>query len=426
MSSHDAYSSEEEDEFDRNSKSNVLIGLVDVKIDGNEDEPTFEDTILGGQPVWLHSNSRPKDELLTCGNCGKMMAMLLQAFSPFDDELYDRVIYIFACPDTRTCSKKANSVKAIRGICKDPSKISQLQKEEETALKKSLDEKLKLEEKKKIQFEATKDLFGKGNQASNPFSASDNPFSQGENPFERKAENPFTAKAIPDPSGSSPKTEKESYADAAKKNQVASTAVRTTRADSIELPEYTSYFLYVQGEKYKKFTDPDLEKYKHLTEMDVDSGSGSGSSKGGKGGSDSSAQLDPGAAKISNMLDDTVFEAFTNKVKHNPSQVLRYELGGKPLLYTGRDSTAAKFLGKEITIPKPGYNPSSSRQFELQLMPKAIMDLESDIIKKDILEGMEWGTIIVATDVEDYIPELDENYVGYVEEWCGVQWEESV
>ncbi len=58
-------------------------------------------------------------------------------------------------------------------------------------------------------------------------------------------------------------------------------------------------------------------------------------------------------------------------------------------------------------------------------MPKAIYDLETvgqDTVA-DILNGMSWGTIIVCTDEEDYMPEFDRNHVGYVEEWVGVQWE---
>ncbi|KAK7678866.1 hypothetical protein QCA50_018168 [Cerrena zonata] len=135
------------------------------------------------------------------------------------------------------------------------------------------------------------------------------------------------------------------------------------------------------------------------------------------------------------MLDDKYFENFTNVVKHNPSQILRYDLGGKPLLYNGKDEVAKKFIieeGKDFNVPNPGYNPSSKRQFELQLMPQTIMNLEqledsNNIAINDILNGMSWGTIIVCTDIEDYIPEenFDENHVGYIEDWCGVQWEES-
>lgn len=52
-------------------------------------------------------------------------------------------------------------------------------------------------------------------------------------------------------------------------------------------------------------------------------------------------------------------------------------------------------------------------------MPYAISMLEKE---EAGLDGMEWGTIIVATCV--CVPKvLDANQVGYVEEWVGVQWE---
>lgn len=199
-----------------------------------------------------------------------------------------------------------------------------------------------------------------------------------------------------------------------------------------DLPEYRGLFVYVDNEKFKKIQhDPELEKYKHLIdkkeydELDILEKLSSSASASG---------LDnPQASQISNMLNDKYFEMFSNTVKHNPGQVLRYDLGGKPLLYSGKDDVAKKFLAQPANIPRPSFNPSSERRFELQLMPKAIMDLEDlgnnrNVGINDILNGMSWGTIIVCTDEEDFIPEesFDANQVGYIEEWCGVQWEESV
>lgn len=53
-------------------------------------------------------------------------------------------------------------------------------------------------------------------------------------------------------------------------------------------------------------------------------------------------------------------------------------------------------------------------------MPKMIMDLEVTV---SVTEGMDWGTILIFTDVENYIPKFDEHGVGYVEECVRVQWE---
>ncbi|ODV79473.1 uncharacterized protein CANTADRAFT_26382 [Suhomyces tanzawaensis NRRL Y-17324] len=432
MSSHDEYSSDEEDLFDT-EKSSVLLGFVDGEIVSDEeddeyDEPSIEDTFIGGKPVWFEGSARPAKKSTCCDNCGAKMALLLQAFAPLDGKLYDRVIYIFACKNSAQCSKKKGSVKAIRGIGKNPEKVAQIKKEQQESIQKQLDEKLQLENKKKLHIEMTKDLFTSDKQASNPFGSSSNPFS---NPFST----PFAAKEAQKPEAPEkvqPKAEKtSSYASVASKN--APPAKKPERDTDDERPSYPGCFIYVEQEKFKKETeDSELEKYKHLIDMDVDKDQKSGrrgstSSVGSSG--PSVGPMDPGASKISSMLDDKYFEAFTNTVKSNPGQVLRYDLGGRPLLYSGRDEVAAKF-GKDIAVPKPAYNPSSFRRFELQLMPKAIMDLErlgNSASVRAILDGMSWGTIIVCTDHEDYIaPEEFEDHAAYVEEWCGVQWEESV
>ena len=164
-----------------------------------------------------------------------------------------------------------------------------------------------------------------------------------------------------------------------------------------------------------------MEKYKHLIdkeeydELDILEKPSSSASASG---------LDnPQASQISNMLNDKYFEMFSNTVKHNPGQVLRYDLE------VNHYYTVAKMmllLAQPANIPRPSFNPSSERRFELQLMPKAIMDLEDlgnnrNVGINDILNGMSWGTIIVCTDEEDFIPEenFDANQVGYIEEWCG-------
>lgn len=441
MSSHDEYSSDEEDLLD---KSSVVLGFVDAPIDQESDVPTIEDTFIGGSPIWLAPNSAPKEAQLACDNCKEPLALLLQAFSPIDGKLYDRIIYIFACKNTGQCSRKNGSVKCFRGISKDPARIAELTKEQEDAVQQELDAKLKLENKKQLQFELTKDLFKKDDtkKSANPFGKSENPFGSG-NPFgtsdaaKKDAAfgkgNPFATpfakeKAVEKSEVKSSQNglEKAEDADVPTYASISAQAAKETKVEEHKLapvlPSYPGSFLYVDQEKFKRVTlEPELEKYKHLIE-EMDDNEPEKDAK-----PSSSAALNPQTSKISSMLDDKHFESFSNTVQHNPSQVLRYDLGGKPLLFSGKDDVAKKVVAG--TVPAPGYNPSSKRQFELQLMPKAILDLEKpDASMQDILNGMSWGTIVVYTDVEDYIgdDELDDDYVGYVQEWCGVQWEESV
>ena len=109
----DEYSSDEES-FDESTKSKVLLGFVDVPIisDGKDPEdndlPTIEDTFIGGQPVWLHPDSKPAEKSLTCDVCNGKLALYLQAFAPIDGKLYDRVIYVFGCKIQRVALVKGN------------------------------------------------------------------------------------------------------------------------------------------------------------------------------------------------------------------------------------------------------------------------------------------------------------------------------
>ncbi|EER31262.1 conserved hypothetical protein [Candida tropicalis MYA-3404] len=403
----DVYSSDEES-FDESSKSQVLLGFVDAPIIYNQEEngddddeeeelPTIEDTFIGGQPVWLHPESKPPQKLVTCDLCNQEMALYLQAFAPISGKLYDRVIYVFGCKNTKSCSGRKGSIKAIRGIIKDKETIEKIKLENQQALQKDLDAKLKLDKQKKLNEELTKDLFKKTDTSSNPFGGNSNPFSNpfGSNPFDKKAEEPKK------PESTDKKTTKTpSYADVASTNAPKPKPVKKFQGT---LPEYKGYFVYVENERFKKGkTDPDLEKYKHLIEQegDGDFDDGDISEKVGT----SMGFENPQAGKIANMLQDKCFEKFTNVVQENPGQVLRY--GGQPLWYSSK-------IG----------HPPSGKKYELQLMPKAIMDLEG--LDGDIIGGMSWGTIVVFTSEDDFIPEenFDKNDVGYVEESAFVQWE---
>ncbi len=117
---------------------------------------------------------------------------------------------------------------------------------------------------------------------------------------------------------------------------------------------------------------------------------------------------------------DKTFQRFADRLAQNPEQVLRYEFGGAPLLYSKSDSVGKLFShqhqpasdgnGKVTTtttsiahstgggggvvvnrIPRC-QNCSGARVFELQLVPHAIAELE---VEEEGLEGMEWGTVIL-------------------------------
>ena len=147
---------------------------------------------------------------------------------------------------------------------------------------------------------------------------------------------------------------------------------------------------------------------------------------------------------------DKTFQRFADRLAQNPEQVLRYEFGGAPLLYSKSDPVG-KLFSHQQAPPASGnskitttttvahssgsggsvvmnrlprcQNCSAPRVFELQLVPHAIAELE---IEEEGLEGMEWGTVILGVCERDCGERgMQEGEMGWVEEWVGVQWEEE-
>ena len=136
---------------------------------------------------------------------------------------------------------------------------------------------------------------------------------------------------------------------------------------------------------------------------------------------------------------DKTFQHFADRLAQNAEQVIRYEFGGAPLLYSKED-TVGKMLAPEYTQARTnskittqvskrgnGMPPCSkcgkSRVFEFQLVPQAIAELEVDETR---LDGMDWGTIIVGVCEGDCEERgIEQGEWGWIEEWVGVQWEED-
>ncbi|GMG21218.1 unnamed protein product [Ambrosiozyma monospora] len=450
------YDSDYESDVDEGNQTTTALGFIDVPISVDE-QPELEDTFIGGEPKWLHPNSPPPLELVSCKNCKKPMRLLLQTYSNLENTFYDRIIYIFGCNNS-ACRRKEGTIRAIRAVRKDTKIMKQRETELNDYLAKEEAKKKKAEEKKKEQEELTKNLFSTSlndNKSSNPFGASNssNPFGAtgSSNPFgSASSSNPFgsssssSATATANPFDTKPRQEgkkgeqaKTSYSQAAASSSVTSdkptkhSSPQSKKLD-VKLPSYPGYLLYIDAESL----DPKKQQLPPIPSNIMPSESEDSGEKASQGSSKSSKNSKPGKLtpeqqEIAKMLDDPTFNHFTSILSYNPSQVFRYDLNGSPLLYSGSDSVAKIFNIKsnkgQARIPS---QPGTTKRFELQLMPKAIYDLESgcgdeiDILK----DGMEWGTIIVATDDKDYVDvgQFDENSVAYVEEWCGVQWEEEV
>jgi pre-rRNA-processing protein TSR4 len=63
----------------------------------NDDNYRFDDSFVGGKPVWLRGDCVP-DKLPRCQKCERVQVLLLQLYAPLPDEhSYHRILYIFAC-----------------------------------------------------------------------------------------------------------------------------------------------------------------------------------------------------------------------------------------------------------------------------------------------------------------------------------------
>jgi pre-rRNA-processing protein TSR4 len=175
-------------------------------------------------------------------------------------------------------------------------------------------------------------------------------------------------------------------------------------------PPFPRYYLDADGEEL---------------EIEKPAPSASGPSKTQYDADDSTANA-AGKDFFESDLDKT-FQKFSDRIAQNPEQVLRYEFNGQPLLYSGTDDVATRFIvphrkaGAARGMPRC-EKCGAQRVFELQLVPGLIYKLEKDETM-DFDDGMDWGTIIVGTCANNC---GDPGAFSFREEWVGVQWEERV
>lgn len=420
--------------------TSTLLGYVDIAI--SEDEPLYaKDSFIGGQPLPMDKLSPIPYNLVHCKNCHKPMRLLAQCTADIPDTYYDRTLYVFICIEAK-CRRKEGSVRAIRGVKKDEKEMQRKERED-----KEQEEAHKLKEQEQLAKEKeTKDLvqnlFSPAASSTtqtleNPFASSTaNPFANASNPFDTKN----VATALQKVQDENPTFADVARTSAAKANETSKQQFAEKQIVEYNLPGFKGFILYFEQEKLDPSKQklppiPENLKIEEEGEFVEDSPSLNNVQQGNL------PKINPEKNKetedLSKLFDDQTFQNFTRILSYNTQQVLRYEPNGSPILYSSKDklsrifySESGKFKSRsEWNIPSPAYNPSGSRRFEMQLMPKMIIDLENDIddIQQIMQNGMEWGTIIVATDSEDFVPLnwLDKNGVAYLEEWCGVQWEEG-
>ncbi|GKT43412.1 putative 20S rRNA accumulation protein 4 [Colletotrichum spaethianum] len=388
MADYDSDSSEQE--F---TETNVLLGYATKDAD--------EDTIsrLGGQPEWLNPEQPASAALARCKVCNDIMVQLLQLNGELPEKFpgHERRLYVFACRRP-TCRRKQGSIRAMRGVRVSKDAPAAGAKKAETKPPKKMVEE---DPKKNDGPGLGSALFGGGGGgagAANPFASNANPFSTG-----ASSSSPFSTAAPP---GSIPPQ------DLCRDPQSQQSADSLRPAPPPEpwpaadaLPK--SYPLSYLADAEFETLDPEPMPVPQNARMEVDNEGGAGAAGGD-------------TKDIFESSMDAVFQKFADRMAQNPEQAIRYEFAGAPLLYSKADAVG-KALGGGGKMPRCG-NCGAGRVFEVQMTPHAITELEAEELS---LEGMDWGTIIVGVCEADCQPRgVEAGEAGYLEEWCGVQWEE--
>jgi len=402
---------------------------------------------LGGSPVWLDDQQHCPPSLVTCKTCNSYMSLLLQLNGdlPTRDGAtqflgHERRLYIWACR-RKACRRKIGSIRAIRSVRVSKVLEKQDKKREEEQTKRNIGSSL---------------FGGQSGGSGNPFASSassSNPFastSGSSNPF-ASTSNPFAPAATTKPTTTETSVD-DLPATFASKARITSPAPSPQPSQTPDSPldpwpttyptlAYPTYHLDADTE-YLSPTAADASSLSenHAAFLDNNPDTTMTSASGS-----SSAKEEAGLYESAH---DKTFQHFADTLAQNPEQVLRYEFAGAPLLCNRSDAVGALF------VPVPGVASASgrgvsttgtsktkgiprcdacggARVFEMQLTPQAIVELEREVEgHEDVgLEGMEWEAIIVGVCEKDCgISESEQGQgkVRYLEEWCGVQWEEVV
>ncbi|RMY57626.1 hypothetical protein D0863_12561 [Hortaea werneckii] len=399
-------------------------------------EPTGDDfSQLGGYPAWLDDKTAPSGALIKCKICNNFMTLMLQLNGEMRDRFpgHERRLYLWACRN-KACRRKEGSMRGFRAVKVDQSQVNAA-KESSADVQGSASAS---NDNVKPAVNLGETLFGVKSPSAtqaNPFSPT-NTGSGAANPFAGAS----TLAAKPPQKPTSPEPLAETFAD---KARISSSPPPPSQPNQTPLgpqepwPEtsalpapYPSYYI-----------DADTE-YLDTEPLDIPANARLERSTAEGGESSSGSITDDKTAFESSM--DKAFQRFADRLAQNPEQILRYEFGGQPLLYSktdavgkllaptaqndngngGKVQTAKRTNDASTTsasIPKCA-NCGAKRVFELQLTPHAITELEAEELS---VEGMDWGTILFASCSADCQQTgRAEGEVGYVEEWVGVQWEE--
>ncbi|KAF3763458.1 hypothetical protein M406DRAFT_293149 [Cryphonectria parasitica EP155] len=424
------------------TETDVLLGYASKDANG--------ETIsrLGGRPEWLTSQA-PSYTHAKCKICSSPLVQLLQLNGELPDRFpgHERRLYVFSCRK-KTCRRKEGSVRVLRATRISADAAAKTRERREREERDRAEKERKEAERKEKEKGLGEALFGVQKGAFGGSAGQANPFATGgstpggggaaANPFAKPAvgavTNPFSAGSSSAPSEKErqPKPAEDAAADlphtfakaVSLNNPQAKPAGPPPPPEpwppesDLPAPYAVSYLAEADYETLDPLPLP--AQNISTTSMDIDDGTAGSGSGGGGGGKEDKDVFESSI--------DSTFQKFADRLAQNPDQCIRYEFGGAPLLYSKNDAVGKKLhdvpaSGTGRVLPRCGQC-GAERVFEVQMTPQAIAELESEE-EAGVLDGMDWGTVIVAVCEKDCIPRhVEEGEAGYVEEWVGVQWEE--
>ncbi|KAL9576011.1 MAG: hypothetical protein Q9212_007470, partial [Teloschistes hypoglaucus] len=345
MAAHEGDSSDDDGDY---TTTNVMLGYASKE---PTDDPFSQ---LGGTPTWPN-NEPPSSSLAKCKTCNSYMTLLLELNGDLPEVLpdHERRHYVFACRN-KPCRRKPGTIRAVRGIKISPSATKQrappkrVPSQSET--QKPSQPTLNLGD---TIFKSKSPIQPSSNP--NPFSTSSQQPSPNPNPFSStKAANPIpyghqkrdlhsVAAAIqskpPPPEPKDPETTLSHTF--AQKAQISSPSSNPDPPPHEPWPSpsslpkpYPSYHLDADYETLDAPSPPAATPSSSLTQPAANDKDPLPASNE----DDDPASWLTGPAKA-----DTTFLRFASRLAQNPEQVLRYEFGGQPLLYSKTDEVGLAF-----------------------------------------------------------------------------------
>ncbi|KAG0278080.1 hypothetical protein BGZ95_004785 [Linnemannia exigua] len=416
----------------------ILLGVPDSPMETHDDVDPYV-TKIGGVPLWLSEDLPAPSKYGVCEACGKNMYLLLQAYVPLETSPYDRVVYVWAC-NQRLCMRKKGSFRVVRALKLNQEYAQKLEKKAKPAAAPVAPASLVNVKIKCMQdncnfyadpfgtapgaFDMGNALFGgAGAGFNNPFAAPTNTV----NPF---APPPgFGAPTVAAPISFASVTSSNIPA---KEESFSEDEAEESIEESGPWPEKPSaflpHYLYITEEileDSKTISDDIAQKYSHLLALE-EANQDDGEDEKGAGGANWSGEAYEKASLPKGV--DKAFKKFTERVQAWPDQCVRYHFPGSPLLFSFSDPTARLLLPANASQHSKHSAPSAHRiprcpackgprGFEFQLMPNLLSLL--DVTSKKYLSeeetkalkerkgaqvfdiGMEWGTILVYSCVDD-------------------------